>query len=101
MRSLKGLLYWMLLRYSIRYETDCFKMLSLQGAVRKKMSKEQVQLYFDASNLVKTMLVEQFNLTKTLYFSFTHLVCRTALPSKCVHKHDLVSEEESLDAVAM
>ena len=101
MRSLKGLLYWMLLRYSIRYEIDCLKMLSLQGAVRKKMSKEQVQLYFDASNLVKTMLVEQFNLTKTLYFSFTHLVCRTALPSKCVHKHDLVSEEESLDAVAM
>lgn len=35
-------------------------------------------LYVNASYRVKEMVSQQFKLEKPLYFSYTHLVCRTA-----------------------
>ena len=36
----------------------------------------------NASKAVKSAVAEQFQLPTTLYFSYTHLVCRTAKESK-------------------
>ncbi|XP_019860815.1 PREDICTED: prolyl 3-hydroxylase 1-like isoform X2 [Amphimedon queenslandica] len=57
-----------------------------KGAVRKTIKKELAQLYLDASELVRSALVEQFNLSRPLFFSYTHLVCRTGLLSMCIIK---------------
>lgn len=47
---------------------------AVEGEVQTPLS----QLYVNASRSVKDFVARQFNLQQPLYFSYTHLVCRTA-----------------------
>jgi leucine proline-enriched proteoglycan (leprecan) len=49
-----------------------------KAVVRKELDHHQVQLYLNVSKTSKDLVAEQFQLTKPLLFSYTHLVCRTA-----------------------
>ena len=63
-------------------------MLLFQRGVAGEFDKSLSWLYVNASYKVKDMVSQQFKLEKPLYFSYTHLVCRTAkegqLSSKCL-----------------
>ena len=43
-----------------------------------QVDPELVKFYMNASAMVKDVVAQEFNLLKPLYFSYTHLVCRTA-----------------------
>jgi len=49
----------------------------LQLATDEKVRLDDVRLYLDASEAAKEFVGHYFG--KTLYFDYTHLVCRTAL----------------------
>ncbi|MGH0127689.1 UNVERIFIED_CONTAM: hypothetical protein FKN15_021519 [Acipenser sinensis] len=50
--------------------------LSQEGSV----SQSDVRLFFDAGERARLLLQSYFNSPSPLYFSFTHLVCRAAVP---------------------
>ncbi|XP_061178196.1 prolyl 3-hydroxylase 2-like isoform X2 [Saccostrea echinata] len=50
-----------------------------QLAQSGELSKDLVQLYLDASERARLLVENFFNLTRPLYFDFTHLVCRKAV----------------------
>ena len=52
--------------------------LLLQKAQSGEVEAELTQLYVNASRRSRDAIAEQFNLQTPLYFSYTHLVCRTA-----------------------
>ena len=52
--------------------------LCIQTAAAMQIDPELVKLYMNASVMVKDAVAREFNLLKPLYFSYTHLVCRTA-----------------------
>lgn len=60
-----------------------------KAAVRREANQTNAKLYLNASRKVKEVLAEQFNLEKELYFSFTHLVCRTAKEGMQDERKDL------------
>ena len=45
---------------------------------------DAADLYLSAANRSRALVEEHFKLKSTLYFSFTHLVCRTAIPGTCI-----------------
>ena len=53
--------------------------VSLQRSVAGEFSKHLSWLYVNSSRLAKDVVAREFNLATPLYFSYTHLVCRTAL----------------------
>ena len=57
------------------------------------VSKEQSQLYMQASERGRAFLEKYYNLQTTLYFHYTHLVCRTALNGKTVKNFDLLLQK--------
>lgn len=44
-----------------------------------------VKLYLKASKKAKDVVAEKFQLKQPLYFSFTHMVCRTAKDGECFY----------------
>lgn len=46
------------------------------------LDAKYLQLYLNVTEKVKEHLQDYFKLQQELYFSYTHLVCRSALPSK-------------------
>ena len=48
------------------------------------MSQTLSRLYVNASRKVLDMVAREFGLKTPLYFSYTHLVCRTAKEGVCV-----------------
>jgi len=58
--------------------------LSLQKAVEGEVSQTLSRLYVNASRKVLDMVAREFGLKTPLYFSYTHLVCRTAKEGECV-----------------
>ncbi|XP_062612240.1 prolyl 3-hydroxylase 1-like isoform X2 [Saccostrea cucullata] len=50
-----------------------------QLAQSGELSKDSVQLYLDASERARLLVENFFNLTRPLYFDYTHLVCRKAI----------------------
>ena len=48
------------------------------------MDAESVRLYLELSENSLELVQKYFNLTKPLYFDYTHLVCRTALDGMCI-----------------
>lgn len=46
--------------------------------MNRETSEVGVQLYINASKWVKNAVAAKFKLQQPLYFSYTHLVCRTA-----------------------
>ena len=49
-----------------------------QKAKDGEVDAELSELYMNASRRSRDAIAEEFNLQTTLYFSYTHLVCRTA-----------------------
>lgn len=50
------------------------------------LKSEYLSLYLGLTEEVKKMVREYFKINEKLYFSYTHLVCRSALPGKeCVN----------------
>lgn len=49
----------------------------------------EAQLFLNASEKARKYVEIYFNLTSTLYFAYTHLVCRTALNDKIESRNDL------------
>ncbi|XP_069132833.1 prolyl 3-hydroxylase 1-like isoform X3 [Argopecten irradians] len=64
-------------------ENEIFEGLTVNRAMKlarsRSVSKEAVELYLNASERSRLFVEKFFNLTKPLYFDFTHLVCRTAV----------------------
>ena len=54
----------------------------LQLVESGKVAVETAKLLLDKSELARQFVQTYFNLTSTLFFDFTHLVCRTAKDSK-------------------
>ncbi|XP_068567975.1 prolyl 3-hydroxylase 1 [Cebidichthys violaceus] len=59
--------------------------LGQEGAVPLKSAR----LFFDLSEKVKKTLESYFRLDAPLYFSYSHLVCRSAIDEKQGHREDL------------
>ena len=60
------------------YLTTLYQIISPQRSVAGEYDRSLSWLYVNASYRVKEMLSQHFKLEKPLYFSYTHLVCRTA-----------------------
>ncbi|XP_033752087.1 prolyl 3-hydroxylase 1-like [Pecten maximus] len=64
-------------------DNEIFEGLTIRRAIKLvktgAVSKESVELYLSASERSRLFVEKFFNLTKPLYFDFTHLVCRTAV----------------------
>lgn len=58
--------------------SSCLLQLGQEGKVPLKSAS----LFFDLSEKVRKMLESYFHLDTPLYFSYTHLVCRSAIDSK-------------------
>lgn len=58
-----------------------------QAARRKEVPLEEVELYFNLSDKVRQFTEDYFQLDTPLYFSYSHLVCRTSLMGElnCFH----------------
>ncbi|XP_036958413.1 prolyl 3-hydroxylase 1 isoform X2 [Acanthopagrus latus] len=54
-----------------------------------KVPLKSAHLFFDLSEKVRKMLESYFNLDTTLYFSYSHLVCRSAIDEKQDDRKDL------------
>ena len=53
-----------------------------QEVIEGTLSRDQAELYLDASEKVRHFLNDYLNLKYPLYYHYTHLVCRTALDGK-------------------
>ena len=53
-----------------------------QEVVEGTLTRDQAELYLDASEKVRRFLNDYLNLKFPLYYHYTHLVCRTALDGK-------------------
>ena len=51
----------------------------LQAALNKRAPIEEVELYFNLSEKVRHFTEDYFQLETPLYFSYTHLVCRSSI----------------------
>ncbi|KAG7477705.1 hypothetical protein MATL_G00072570 [Megalops atlanticus] len=54
-----------------------------------KVPLKSARLFFDISEKVRGVLESYFRLETPLYFSYTHLVCRSAIDEKQEGRHDL------------
>ncbi|XP_051931067.1 prolyl 3-hydroxylase 1 [Hippocampus zosterae] len=62
---------------------------ALKLAQEGKVSLKAVRLFFDVSEKVKKVLESYFSLSSPLYFSYSHLVCRSAIEGKQETRSDL------------
>ncbi|KAK6190033.1 hypothetical protein SNE40_001981 [Patella caerulea] len=63
----------------------------------RKINKEEVDLFLDLAEKARLMVEKYFNLTRPLYFDFTHLVCRTAIELKSGEERDDLSHPVHAD----
>ncbi|MGH0126939.1 UNVERIFIED_CONTAM: hypothetical protein FKN15_029996 [Acipenser sinensis] len=66
-----------------------FLSVELQLAQEGKVPLKSVRLYHDLSEKVRKVLESYFRLETPLYFSYTHLVCRSAIDEKQEGREDL------------
>ena len=64
--------------------TECCLWSPHQAALNKRVPIEEVELYFNLSDKVRQFTEDYFQLETPLYFSYSHLVCRTSLIGKLV-----------------
>jgi len=50
--------------------------------VSQTITKKIVETYLNISEKGRLLVEKYFNLTRPLYFDYTHLVCRTAIEGK-------------------
>nr|XP_061794141.1 prolyl 3-hydroxylase 1 [Nerophis lumbriciformis] len=62
---------------------------ALKLAQEGKVSLKGARSFFDISEKVRKVLASYFGLTSPLYFSYSHLVCRSAIEEKQENRKDL------------
>ena len=65
-----------------------------QRSASGEFDRHLTWLYLNYSRVAKDLVAKQFDLMQPLFFSYTHLVCRTALESEtweCLTQHSVPS----------
>ncbi|XP_010730754.3 prolyl 3-hydroxylase 2 [Larimichthys crocea] len=62
---------------------------TLQYAYEGRVPMRSARLFYDASERARRIIESYFQLNSTLHFSYTHLVCRTAITGQQDHRNDL------------
>lgn len=62
-------------------------MLPLQLGQEGKVPLKSARLFADLSEKVRKILESYFKLETPLYFSYTHLVCRSAIDGKLFYEY--------------
>ncbi|XP_069753744.1 prolyl 3-hydroxylase 2 isoform X1 [Narcine bancroftii] len=62
---------------------------ALMYGVEGRIPLRGARLFHEASERARTIVQAYFLLNSTLYFSYTHLVCRTAIPGQQDNRNDL------------
>ncbi|XP_012733338.2 prolyl 3-hydroxylase 2 [Fundulus heteroclitus] len=62
---------------------------TLQYGYEGRVPMSSARLFYDTSERVRRIVESYFMLNTTLYFSYTHLVCRTAITGQQDHRNDL------------
>ncbi|XP_077440993.1 prolyl 3-hydroxylase 2 [Vanacampus margaritifer] len=62
---------------------------ALQYGHEGRVTMKSARLFYDASEQVRRLVESYFMINTTLYFTYTHLVCRTAITGKQEHRNDL------------
>ena len=57
-------------------------MVGFQFGYEGRVPLKSARLFYDVSEKARKIVQSYFMLNSTLYFSYTHLVCRTALSGK-------------------
>ncbi|XP_066565287.1 prolyl 3-hydroxylase 2 [Amia ocellicauda] len=62
---------------------------ALQYGYEGRVPLKSAQLFYEISEKARKIVESYFMLNSTLYFSYTHLVCRTAIQGQQDHRNDL------------
>ncbi|XP_032427525.1 prolyl 3-hydroxylase 2 [Xiphophorus hellerii] len=62
---------------------------TLQYGYEGRVPMSSARLFYDTSERVRRIVESYFMLNTTLHFSYTHLVCRTAITGQQDHRNDL------------
>ncbi|XP_033885266.3 prolyl 3-hydroxylase 2-like isoform X1 [Acipenser ruthenus] len=62
---------------------------ALQYGYDGRIPLKSAQLFYEVSEKARRTIESYFMLNSTLYFSYTHLVCRTAIQGQQSHRNDL------------
>lgn len=62
---------------------------TLQYGYEGRVPMKSARLFYDASERARQIIESYFMLNSTLHFSYTHLVCRTAITGQQDHRNDL------------
>uniref|UniRef100_A0A3Q3LHQ2 procollagen-proline 3-dioxygenase n=1 Tax=Mastacembelus armatus TaxID=205130 RepID=A0A3Q3LHQ2_9TELE len=62
---------------------------TLQYGYEGRVPMKSARLFYDVSERARRIVESYFQLNSTLHFSYTHLVCRTAITGQQDHRNDL------------
>uniref|UniRef100_A0A7N6C1H6 procollagen-proline 3-dioxygenase n=1 Tax=Anabas testudineus TaxID=64144 RepID=A0A7N6C1H6_ANATE len=62
---------------------------TLQYGYEGRVPMKSARLFYDTSERARRIIESYFQLNSTLHFSYTHLVCRTAITGQQDHRNDL------------
>uniref|UniRef100_A0A4W5NRJ6 procollagen-proline 3-dioxygenase n=1 Tax=Hucho hucho TaxID=62062 RepID=A0A4W5NRJ6_9TELE len=62
---------------------------ALQYGYEGRVPLKSARLFYDVSERARRIIESYFQLNSTLHFSYTHLVCRTAITGQQDHRNDL------------
>ncbi|XP_029004670.1 prolyl 3-hydroxylase 2 [Betta splendens] len=62
---------------------------TLQYGYEGRVPMQSARLFYDSSERARRIIESYFQLNATLHFSYTHLVCRTAIAGQQEHRNDL------------
>ncbi|XP_017333157.1 prolyl 3-hydroxylase 2 [Ictalurus punctatus] len=62
---------------------------TLKYGYEGRVPLRSARLFYDVSEKARKIIESYFMLNSTLHFSYTHLVCRTAVPDQQEHRNDL------------
>lgn len=63
----------------------------LQYGYEGRVPMSSARLFYDISERARRIIESYFLLNSTLHFSYTHLVCRTAITGQTKHQHQMFS----------
>lgn len=63
----------------------------LQYGYEGRVPMSSARLFYDISERARRIIESYFLLNSTLHFSYTHLVCRTAITGQTKHQHHMFS----------
>ncbi|XP_019735738.1 prolyl 3-hydroxylase 2 [Hippocampus comes] len=62
---------------------------ALEYGYEGRVPMKSAHLFYDASTRVRNIILSHFMVNTTLHFSYTHLVCRSAITGQQDHRNDL------------